>query len=98
MQDAEIYLLDEPFIGVDMATEKIIIGLLKKLRAEGKTIIVVHHDLQTLAEYFDWLLLLNKKCIAFGPVQEVLMPEYICATYGDRNLFVYRNKQTRSVI
>lgn len=90
VQNAEIFLLDEPFIGVDMATEKIIIQLLKKLCSEGKTIIVVHHDLQTLAEYFDWLLLLNKKCVAFGPVEHVLMPEYICAAYGDRNLFVQK--------
>ena len=92
VQQAEIYMLDEPFIGVDMATEKIMIKLLKKLCDQGKTIILVHHDLQTLAEYFDWLLLLNKTCVAFGPVSKVLMPEYICAAYGDRNLFVYRDK------
>ncbi len=90
VQNADIYLLDEPFIGVDMVTEKIIINLLKDLRLQGKTIAVVHHDLQTLAEYFDWLLLLNKKCVAFGKVQDVLMPEYICAAYGERNLFVHR--------
>lgn len=91
VQDAEILLLDEPFAGVDMTTEKIIINLLKKLRNDGKTIVVVHHDLQTLAEYFDWLLLLNKKCVAFGPVEQVLMPEYICAAYGERTLFSEKN-------
>lgn len=91
VQDAEILLLDEPFAGVDMTTEKIIINLLKALRNDGKTIIVVHHDLQTLAEYFDWLLLLNKKCVAFGPVEQVLMPEYICAAYGERTLFSEKN-------
>lgn len=88
VQKAEIFLLDEPFIGVDMMTEKIIIQLLKKLCSEGKTIIVVHHDLQTLSEYFDWLLLLNKKCVAFGSVDQVLKPEYMCAAYGERTLFV----------
>ncbi|MGE0206881.1 MAG: metal ABC transporter ATP-binding protein [Candidatus Babeliales bacterium] len=88
-QDATLYILDEPFSGVDMATEKIIITLLKELRDQGKTIVVVHHDLQTLAEYFDWLLLLNKKCVAYGPVHEVLVPEYMCAAYGNRTLFTY---------
>jgi manganese/zinc/iron transport system ATP- binding protein len=66
-QEAEIYLLDEPFIGIDMATEKIIINILKKLRDQGKTIIVVHHDIHTLHAYFDWLLYLNIKIVSFGP-------------------------------
>lgn len=70
-QDAEIYLLDEPFIGIDMATEKIIIDILKKLRDQGKTIIVVHHDIHTLHEYFDWLLYLNIKVISFGPSNSI---------------------------
>lgn len=87
-QQAEIYLLDEPFIGIDALTEKIIIKILKKLRNNGKTVIVVHHDLQTLVDYFDWLLLLNKKRIAYGPTETVLMPEYMCATYGQRNVYV----------
>ena len=90
VQDAELYLMDEPFGGVDIASEKMIIALLKQLSAQGKTIVVVHHDIQTLAEYFDWVLLLNIKCIACGPVHDVLMPEYICAAYGKRNLFVYK--------
>lgn len=91
VQEADILLLDEPFVGVDAKTEKVIIELLQKLRAQGKTIIVVHHDLQTLSEYFDWVLLLNKKKIAYGPVQEVCMPEYMCATYGGRNILVPRD-------
>ncbi|MEX0940497.1 MAG: ABC transporter ATP-binding protein [Candidatus Babeliales bacterium] len=86
-QEASIYLLDEPFNGVDIATEKMIVSLLKGLCAQGKTVIVVHHDLQTLAEYFDWLLLLNTTCVAYGPLAEVLKPEYMCSVYGDRNLF-----------
>lgn len=87
-QQPEIYLLDEPFIGVDAMTEKIIINTLKKLCQEGKTVVVVHHDLQTLVDYFDWLLLLNKKRVAFGPTEKVLMPEYMCAAYGERNVYV----------
>jgi len=87
VQDALIYLLDEPFNAVDNVTEKLMICLLKDLCKRGKTVIVVHHDLQTLAEYFDWLLLLNRTCVAYGPVEQVLKPEYICAAYGERNLF-----------
>ena len=74
VQDARIYFLDEPFAGVDVPTEKIIINIFKKLRDEGKTVIVVHHDLSTAATYFDWIMLLNKKCIACGPVDEVFIP------------------------
>ncbi len=80
-QEAMIYLLDEPFAGVDAITEKVMIQLFKKLRAEGKTIIVVHHDIQTLQEYFDWLLLLNVKHIAFGPTEFALKQENLYATY-----------------
>lgn len=87
VQDAPIYLLDEPFNGVDTVTEKLIVDVLKNLCKQGKTVVVVHHDLQTLAEYFDWLLLLNRTCVAYGPVDQVLKPEYICAAYGERNLF-----------
>ena len=78
--------MDEPFVGVDIATEKTIIKLLKQLRSNGKTIVVVHHDLQTLHDYFDWVLLLNIETIACGPVHDVLVPQYICATYGERDL------------
>ena len=82
VQDAQIYFLDEPFAGVDIPTEKIIITLFKKLRDEGKTVIVVHHDLSTASVYFDWVMLLNKKCIACGPVEEVFIPDYIDRAYG----------------
>jgi manganese/zinc/iron transport system ATP- binding protein len=84
VQDAEIYFMDEPFVGVDIATEKAIVNLLKLLRSDGKTVIVVHHDLQTLKEYFDWVLLLNVRKIACGPVKKVLTPKNLQLTYGGR--------------
>jgi manganese/zinc/iron transport system ATP- binding protein len=83
VQDAQIYFLDEPFAGVDIPTEKIIITLFKKLRDEGKTVIVVHHDLSTASLYFDWVMLLNKKCIACGPVEEVFVSHYLDRAYGN---------------
>jgi len=87
VQNALIYLMDEPFAGVDTTTEKTIVSILKTLRDQGKTIIVVHHDLQTICSYFDWLLLLNKKCIAHGPVESVFNPENIITTYGTHPAF-----------
>ena len=71
VQDAQVYFMDEPFAGVDATTERAIIALLRELRAAGKTVIVVHHDLQTVEEYFDWVTLLNVRRIASGPVSEV---------------------------
>lgn len=88
VQDAEIYFMDEPFVGVDIATEKAIVNLLKLLRSEGKTVIVVHHDLQTLKEYFDWVLLLNVRKIACGPVNKVLTPKNLQLTYGGRTFTI----------
>jgi len=81
-QQARIYLMDEPFAGVDAATEKAIVSLLRTLRAEGSTVIVVHHDLQTVSEYFDEALLLNLRTVAFGPVEEVFTAENLQKTYG----------------
>ena len=83
-QDASVYLMDEPFNGVDAATEKAIIELLKDLRAQGKTVLCVHHDLQTVPEYFDWVLLLNMRQIAIGPTDEVFTNENLRKTYGGR--------------
>ncbi len=80
-QEAEIYIMDEPFQGVDAKTEKAIVELFKILKKENKTVIVVHHDLDTIAEYFDTLLLLNMKVIAMGPVEEVLSEETLKRTY-----------------
>jgi manganese/zinc/iron transport system ATP- binding protein len=83
-QDARLYLMDEPFAGVDAATEKAIIALLSQLKRQGKTVVVVHHDLQTVPEYFDWLVLLNLRVIAAGPTREIFTPENLQKTYGGR--------------
>ena len=83
-QDASIYFMDEPFAGVDAATERAIMTLLGELKAQGKTVLVVHHDLQTVTEYFDWLLLLNIRKIAFGPTETVFTEENLQKTYGGR--------------
>lgn len=83
-QEADIYLLDEPFAGVDAATENTIMSLLKSMRDEGKTIIVVHHDLQTVTQYFDWVVMLNTRVVASGPTQEVFSLELLNQTYGGK--------------
>ena len=83
-QDAQIYLMDEPFAGVDAATEKAIIDLLNELKKKGKTVLVVHHDLQTITEYFEHLLMLNMRIVANGPVQEVFTKENLQRTYGGK--------------
>jgi manganese/zinc/iron transport system ATP- binding protein len=83
-QNTQIYLMDEPFQGVDAVTEKAIIVLLRELRAANKTVLVVHHDLQTVPEYFDWVGLLNVRRIASGPVQEVFTDENLRKAYGGR--------------
>jgi manganese/zinc/iron transport system ATP- binding protein len=82
VQNAEIYFMDEPFQGVDATTEKAIINILKLLRKAGKTVIVVHHDLQTVPEYFDWVTFLNVKKIATGPVKDIFSNENLIKTYG----------------
>lgn len=86
-QNAEVYFLDEPFAGVDAATEKTIIEILKNLKAQGKSIFVVHHDLQTVKEYFDYTILLNRSILAAGKTEEVFTPEKLQQTYGG-HLFV----------
>ncbi len=82
VQDAELYFMDEPMAGVDATTERAIIDLLKALRSRGKTVIVVHHDLATVAHYFDWMVLLNVRVIAQGPVETVYNAENLRAAYG----------------
>lgn len=82
VQNAEIYFMDEPFQGVDATTEKAIINILKLLRKAGKTVIVVHHDLQTVPEYFDWVTFLNVKKIATGPVKDIFNNDNLVKTYG----------------
>lgn len=81
-QQADIFFLDEPFVGVDMTTEEKIIQLLKKLASEGKTLLVVHHDLSTVREYFDKVILLNQRLIASGDTEETFTDERIAQTYG----------------
>lgn len=82
VQDAELYFMDEPFVGVDARTEKAIIDLLKNLRDGGKTVVVVHHDLDTAPRYFDWVVLLNVQKIVSGPMEEHFTRENIERTYG----------------
>ncbi len=91
VQDAEIYLMDEPFQGVDATTERAIIELLRELRARDKTLVVVHHDLQTVTEYFDHVMLLNVRRIAAGPVEDVFTDENLRLTYGGRIAFLRRD-------
>jgi len=90
MQDARVFFMDEPFQGVDATTERTIIKLLQELRAAGRTVIVVHHDLQTVPEYFDWVTLLNVRRIASGPVDEVFTESNLRLTYGGRVAFLSR--------
>ncbi len=83
-QQGDIYLLDEPLAGVDAATEKAIMSVLRDLTAEGKTVVAVHHDLATVPEYFDNVVLLNTQIIAQGSVSEAFTPELLQKTYGGR--------------
>jgi len=82
VQEADVYFLDEPMAGVDATTERAVVAILRKLRDQGKTVIVVHHDLNTVRSYFDWLLLLNIRVIAQGPVAEVYTAENLRRAYG----------------
>jgi manganese/zinc/iron transport system ATP- binding protein len=83
-QDARLYLMDEPFAGVDATTERAILTLLKELRSAGRTVVAVHHDLQTVAEYFDHVVLLNLRLVAAGPVATTFTAETLQRTYGGR--------------
>ncbi len=93
-QDADILLLDEPFAGVDAATERAILDVLQETKAKGKTVVVVHHDLATAAEYFDQLILLKQRLFGFGPPKVVLNPELLCDVY-EGNLRVFADLQNR---
>ena len=83
-QDSTIYFMDEPFASVDAATERAIVKVLGDLRSSGKTVVVVHHDLQTVPEYFDHVILLNMRVVAHGPIAEVFTDENLRKTYGGR--------------
>jgi manganese/zinc/iron transport system ATP- binding protein len=82
MQEADIYFMDEPFAGVDLGTEKIIIQLLHELRKLKKTVFVVHHDLNTVKRYFDWSILLNMRLVAYGLTEQVCTSTHLQTTYG----------------
>ncbi len=84
VQDADLYLMDEPFAAVDASTERAIVDVLRDMRARGKTAVVIHHDLQTVAEYFDYVVLLNMRVVAHGSVKDVFTPENLQKTYGGR--------------
>ena len=89
VQKCEIYLMDEPLAGVDAKTEKTIIGIFKVMKKEGKTLIVVHHDLQTLKKYFDHVIFLNTKVIANGSINKVLNKKNLKKTYQGKTNFLY---------
>ena len=84
VQDAELYFMDEPLAAVDAATEKAIVQILKDLREMGKTVLVVHHDLQTVSSYFDYVILMNMRIVAHGPTEEVFNEENLQKTYGGK--------------
>ncbi|MEX1081766.1 MAG: metal ABC transporter ATP-binding protein [Halofilum sp. (in: g-proteobacteria)] len=84
VQEADVYFMDEPMAGVDATTERTVVGLLQALRDAGKTVIVVHHDLQTVRDYFDWLVILNVRVIAQGRVEDIYTTEQLRRAYGGR--------------
>jgi manganese/zinc/iron transport system ATP- binding protein len=84
VQDADLYLMDEPFAAVDAATERAIVDILRELKNRQKTTVVIHHDLQTVPEYFDYVVLLNMRVVAHGPVETTFTPENLNKTYGGR--------------
>jgi manganese/zinc/iron transport system ATP- binding protein len=83
-QKADIYFMDEPMAGVDAATERMIFQVLRDLRDAGKTIIAVHHDLRTVPQYFDYVVLLNVRLVAAGPREQAFTPDNLRKTYGGR--------------
>jgi manganese/zinc/iron transport system ATP- binding protein len=76
--------MDEPFAAVDATTERAIVALMRELREQGRTVLVVHHDLETVADYFDWVVLLNQRLVAAGPMAETFTRENLRRTYGGR--------------
>ena len=84
VQEADLYLMDEPFAAVDAATEQAIVALLQDLRSAGKTVVVVHHDLQTVSRYFDHVILMNMRIVAHGPTATTFTDDNLRKTYGGR--------------
>lgn len=87
-QDADVYFMDEPFAGVDATTERAILDVMRDLQGQGKTAVVVHHDLDTVREYFDHVTLLNVSVVASGPIQTTFSPELLRRTYGGKVAFL----------
>ena len=88
MMEGDIYFLDEPFAGVDMATEKVLVDLLKKLQKQEKTIITIHHDLHTASKYFDYCLALNMRLVSAGQVESVLQEDVLKKMYGSGKILL----------
>lgn len=82
LQEADVYFLDEPFAGIDLGTEKVLVEILRQMRDKGKTLFVVHHDLNNVESYFDWSLMLNVKLVACGETREVFNPDTLNSCYG----------------
>lgn len=83
-QQADLYFMDEPFAGVDAATEKAIVTLLREMTSQNKTVIVVHHDLQSVSQYFDWVVMLNTRLVASGPTETTFTTQNLESTYGGK--------------
>lgn len=92
-QESDIYLLDEPFVGVDAKTEKAIFELIKELKEKNKTILIVHHDLSKVKEYFDKVILINQTLVAFGDTDKAFTPELINKAYGGRLTILQKAEQ-----
>jgi manganese/zinc/iron transport system ATP- binding protein len=82
IQEADLYFMDEPFVGIDLASKSVIMSLLHKLKQQGKTVFVVHHELDNIESYFDWAIMLNIRLVACGAIEEVFNQENLIATYG----------------
>ena len=92
-QKSDLFLLDEPFVGVDAKTEKAIFALMKELKEQGKTLMVVHHDLSKVLDYFDQLILINQTLVAYGNTKEVFTPELLHKTYGGRLTILQKTEE-----
>lgn len=88
VQEADIFFMDEPFVGIDATTEQLLITLLKHMRNAGKTIIIVHHDLQTLYTYFDWAILINRSIISYGSINTVITQAHMHKTFGRSDMII----------
>ncbi len=88
VQQADLYFMDEPFVGIDISSLKMMVSILHGLRDQGKTLLVVHHDLETVREIFDWVVLINMRLVASGSVEEIFTQEMIRKTYGNESLLL----------